>query len=45
MIIVQMMNDSFFQYPIGGHRSLNKFNRLLILNEKVNFTAIEIGFN
>jgi hypothetical protein len=38
-------DDSFFQYPIGGHRSIEQVKPIIQLNEKVNFTTIEIGFN
>ncbi|CAF2092165.1 unnamed protein product [Rotaria magnacalcarata] len=35
-------DDRFFQYPIGGHRSLEQIEPIIELNENVNFTAIEI---
>ncbi len=35
-------DDSFFQYPIGDHRSLEQIEPIIEFNEKVNFTAIEI---
>ncbi|CAF0806289.1 unnamed protein product [Adineta steineri] len=35
-------DDSFFQYPIGGHRSLEQIEPIIEFNENVNFTAIEI---
>ncbi|UJR23498.1 hypothetical protein I4U23_026496 [Adineta vaga] len=36
-------NESFFQYPIGGHRSLEQTEMIIELNERVNLTTIEIG--
>ncbi|CAF1004854.1 unnamed protein product [Adineta steineri] len=38
-------NDSFFQYPIGGHRPIEQIQPIIELYEKVNFTSIEIGSN
>ncbi|UJR25406.1 hypothetical protein I4U23_006753 [Adineta vaga] len=35
-------DDSFFQYPIGGHRSLEQNQPIIEFNEKINMTAIEI---
>ncbi|CAF3432092.1 unnamed protein product [Rotaria socialis] len=38
-------NDRFFQYPIGGHRSIEQIEPIIELYDRVNFTAIEIGSN
>jgi hypothetical protein len=38
-------NDSFFQYPIGGHRSIEQIQPIIELNDRVNFTSIEINLN
>lgn len=35
-------DDSFFQYPIGDHRSLEQNEPIIEFNEKANLTAIEI---
>jgi hypothetical protein len=37
--------ESFFQYPIGGHRPIEQLQPIIQLNDQVNFTAIEIGSN
>lgn len=36
-------NDRFFQYPIGGHRFIEQIQPIIEFNDRVNFTAIEIG--
>ncbi|CAF0888901.1 unnamed protein product [Rotaria sordida] len=36
-------NDRFFQYPIGGHQFIEQIQPIIELNDKVNFTAIEIS--
>lgn len=36
-------DDSFTQYPIGDHRSLEQIEPIIQLDERVNFTAIEIA--
>lgn len=38
-------NESFFQYPIGSHRSIEQTQPIIQLNDRVNFTSIEIGSN
>ncbi|CAF4208027.1 unnamed protein product [Rotaria sp. Silwood2] len=38
-------NDRFFQYPIGGHQLIEQTQPIIEFNDKVNFTAIEIGSN
>lgn len=35
-------NDSFFQYPIGGHRAIEQIQPIVEFHEKVNLTSIEI---
>jgi len=35
-------NDSFFQYPIGGHRAIEQIQPLVEFHEKVNLTSMEI---
>ncbi|CAF0972350.1 unnamed protein product, partial [Adineta ricciae] len=35
-------DDSFSQYPIGGHRSLEQIQPIIEFNDKINMTAIEI---
>jgi hypothetical protein len=37
--------ESFSQYPIGGHRSIEQQQPIVELNDRVNFTTFEIGSN
>lgn len=36
-------NESFFQYPIGSHRTIEQIQPIIQFKDNVNFTSIEIG--